>query len=138
MKKAREIVCGVDITNLLRVKKKLDEFSVDIVTERDKAGAIQSFEYTYEISWKAMKRCMDFMGRTEDARSPKSSIRVAADYGLISDPRKWFKYIELRNLSVHTYNEDCADKVLAKLDEFRQSVEELITNLRKLDAKYRS
>ena len=51
------------------------------------------------------------------------TFRAAAQIALIEDPEVWFKFIRLRNLTVHTYNEDTFNEIYSELPEF----EELLT-----------
>jgi nucleotidyltransferase substrate binding protein (TIGR01987 family) len=52
--------------------------------ERD--GVIQRFEYTFELAWKSMRRCLLFLGRAEVSGSPKPVIRDAFAEGLAAEP----------------------------------------------------
>ena len=56
----------------------------------------------------------------------KTVIREAAKLDLIDDPTKWFEFLENRNLSVHTYKEEIAQKVYKSAKEFIPFVEKLI------------
>lgn len=79
-----------------------DEFTRDSV--------IQRFEYTLELAWKTMKRCLEASG-LPDPISPKGTVREAARAGWILDPELWIRFIEDRNLTSHTYQESIAEKV---------------------------
>lgn len=76
-------------------------------------AAIQRFEFCIELSWKVLKKKM---GTTSVA--PKAIIREAATQGIISDPEKWLYFIDQRNLTSHTYNEDTAKKVFETVQSF--------------------
>ena len=77
-------------------------------------SVIQRFEYTYELSWKMLKRQLE-----ADAPSPeaidalgfKDLVREGAVSGLIADPEAWFAYREQRNITSHTYDEKKAEQV---------------------------
>lgn len=58
-------------------------------------------------------------------------VREAAVAGLISDPKRWFKFIEIRNITVHTYNEKNLELVINNFDNFSNALSELINNLEK-------
>ncbi|WP_395477205.1 nucleotidyltransferase substrate binding protein [Rickettsia endosymbiont of Pantilius tunicatus] len=58
-------------------------------------------------------------------------VREAAVAGLISDPTRWFKFIEIRNITVHTYNEKNLELVINNFDNFSNALSELINNLEK-------
>lgn len=106
---------------------RFDKFSKHLGSEQEKAGAVQAFEYTFELCWKAMKIWLESKGLT--AQSPKETFRLAAMNGLIEEIEPWFEFIELRNLSVHTYQEKTLEKVVAGFPKFHREVSTLIPRL---------
>ncbi|RTL07094.1 hypothetical protein EKK58_02865 [Candidatus Dependentiae bacterium] len=74
----------INIDPLKKAFAKLKQFAQHLNTEQEKAGAIQAFEYTYELSWKTMKRFLHERGR--EANSPRVVFRFAALEGFIQDP----------------------------------------------------
>ena len=80
--------------------------------ERD--GAIQRFEYCYDLAWKTLKRYLEKQGLI-DLNSPKSVFTAAYAEKLIDDELIWVTIIARRNLSVHTYNQKLADSLFAEL-----------------------
>jgi replication initiation and membrane attachment protein DnaB len=55
----------MDIPDLSKLKKAIsifEDFRQEMKTDRDKAGAIQAFEFCYELSWKSMKRALKNSG----------------------------------------------------------------------------
>jgi nucleotidyltransferase substrate binding protein (TIGR01987 family) len=72
-------------------------------------GAIQRFEYTFELAWKSMQRLLKEEGVR--AGSPKQTFRAAMEAGIIESVEPWFEFLKARNLTVHTYNADMADEV---------------------------
>ena len=123
------LIAGLDISSLLKSRKKFEEFRKHLDTEQNKAGSIQSFEFCYELAWKTMKRFCEKSGKTPYIL--KDVFREAAVSGLISDPRIWFKFIEIRNITVHTYNEKNLELVISIFDDFSDALNELINNLEK-------
>lgn len=93
-------------------------------------STIQRFEFSFEISWKLMKTVAAFEG-IEAGVSPRSVIRKAATIGLIEDPDIWFKYVEYRNLTVHTYKEAVARVVYKAAKDFIPMMEKLVTIAKK-------
>jgi nucleotidyltransferase substrate binding protein (TIGR01987 family) len=87
-------------------KGKLNEFEIQ--------GLIQCFEYTYELSWSVMKDFLLYQGITTITGS-RDAIREAFNKGLIVDGENWMNMIEDRILSVHTYNEETAEKIEHKI-----------------------
>ena len=109
---------------------RLREAMPEVKNQLDKDGAIQRFEFVFELVWKTLKDYSEDQGRIE-AVSPKDSFRVAADLGLISDPLFWFDYLKSRNEATHLYDEEKADEVFSKIPDFISSVENLIVRLEK-------
>lgn len=98
-------------------------------------GAIQRFEYTYELCWKYMKRHLEWNGILDSYRLSKKDIfRQAARSGLISDPERWFLHHEARNESSHAYDENVAAKVFGNIAAFAQDAHELLANLERYHA----
>lgn len=85
----------------------------DITIYAIKAGAIQNFEFTYELCWKFMKRWLEnTLGNTYvDGVSRRELYRIAAEHQLINDVDQWMVYHKARNITSHTYNEDRAEEV---------------------------
>lgn len=86
--------------------KKLEEALAQPKDEFIRDSVIQRFEFTFELSWKTAKKIMG-----TQSVGTKIVIREMAQQGLIDDPLIWFNYLEGRNLSVHTYKEELAERV---------------------------
>ena len=71
-------------------------------------ACIQRFEYGVELSWKV---AMKAFGSMTAAAIP--AIREMARDNLIDDPQIWFDFVEARNNSSHSYDENVAQKVFA-------------------------
>jgi nucleotidyltransferase substrate binding protein (TIGR01987 family) len=124
------IIHGIDISNLIKARSNFERFRVGMQTDRDKAGAIQAFEYCFELSWKTLKRILDYQG--VETRAPRDTIREAALNKLISNPEEWFIFLEKRNISSHTYKEENAESVINAFEQFSLAMSELIENMEKL------
>lgn len=96
-------------------------------TEQERAGIIRAFTYTFEVSWKIMKRLLQERGKI--ANSPRETFRMAALEGFIHDPEIWFDFIKKRNLTVHTYHEDEARKVIAICPVFSSEIKIFLSNI---------
>ena len=75
-----------------------------------RAGLIQFFEMSFELSWNVMKDYLTEQGYT-DAKSPRAAIKKAFETGLIEDGYGWIKLLEDRNLTSHVYDDATAIKV---------------------------
>jgi nucleotidyltransferase substrate binding protein (TIGR01987 family) len=107
---------------------RLKEAMPEVKNQLDKDGAIQRFEFVFELAWKTLKDFAEDKGRL-DAVSPKDAFRVAADLGLIADPLTWFEFLKSRNEATHLYDEEKADAVYSNIPDFINSVEDLILKL---------
>jgi len=79
-----------------------------------RAGVIQNFEFTYELSWKYMKRWieMNVDPIAVDGVTRRELFRQAAENMLITDVEKWMEIHQSRNRTSHIYDENVADEVL--------------------------
>ncbi len=89
-------------------------------------GVIQRFEYTFELSWKLLKRYFKEIGREDIPAGPRPLIKEAGKEGLISDVEIWLKFLESRNKSTHIYNEQEAESVFLEAKNFPSYVQELV------------
>lgn len=97
------------------------------ITER--TAAIKNFELTFELSWKAMKRLLEFR-EAEILSSTTAVIKKAFTYGLISNENDWLEIIRLRNKAVHTYGEILAMQVFENLPSTINSFEESLQKMK--------
>ncbi|PIR26839.1 MAG: nucleotidyltransferase [Deltaproteobacteria bacterium CG_4_10_14_0_2_um_filter_43_8] len=75
----------------------------------ERAGLIQFFEITFELSWKTLKDYLESVGF--QTASPRETLKQAFQEGTIQNGHLWIKALEDRNLTTHTYNEATAQKV---------------------------
>ena len=80
------------------------------LSELERQGLIQSFEFTHELAWKTIKDFFEWQG-TQDVFGSKDAAREAFSFGLIDDGSVWMKMIKSRNESSHTYNEKTAEEI---------------------------
>ena len=89
-------------------------------------ACIQRFEYCIELPWKvAMKKI------GSQTKFPKPAIREMARADLIDSAEDWLEFIEARNDSNHSYDEDIAQKVFLQIQKFYVQVQELLLRLSK-------
>jgi nucleotidyltransferase substrate binding protein (TIGR01987 family) len=111
--------------DLNKALKKLKEIAVLPPEETANQDAtIQRFEFTFELAWKLMQSIE--IENNINVYGVKTILREAAKLGLIDDPVKWFDFLRDRNLTVHTYKEELAQKVYQSAKEFIPFVDKLI------------
>jgi len=97
------------------------------------AGVKQNFEFTYEITYKMLKRqlAIDSANPSEVSQySFRDLLRTAAEKGLISDVELWFEFRKQRNITLHTYDEDKAASVYATTLILQHEVNFVLTKLK--------
>ena len=111
--------------DLEKAFKRLKEASNLPSTIINPDATIQRCEFTFELCWKVMQS----IERENDIAvyGVKTIIREAAKLGLIDDPSVWFEFLKDRNLTVHTYKEELAQKIYKKAKEFIEYVEKLLS-----------
>jgi nucleotidyltransferase substrate binding protein (TIGR01987 family) len=137
----------LDLSALQQAITSLED-SVEVATREDfidsvddkarkviRAGVIQNFEFTFELSWKFIQRWLRENRSPEMAepRTRKDLFRHAARNGLISGAQEWFRYAEARNATSHTYNSNRADDVYETAMDFLPAAQGLLAQLERLN-----
>jgi nucleotidyltransferase substrate binding protein (TIGR01987 family) len=89
----------------------------------EKQGLIQSYEFTQELAWKVLKDFLEFRG-LRDIYGSRDAVREAFKVGLIVNGQLWMDMIKSRNLTSHTYDESTIEEILEIInnkyyDEFK-------------------
>lgn len=72
---------------------------------------IQRFEFTFELSWKALKEFMIENGLKDDLNFPKQILKEAYQLKLIENENVWLEMLNTRNLTSHIYDENTANRI---------------------------
>jgi len=105
--------------------QKLDMSNDDSYYKIIRDACIQRFEFCIELAWKTSKKILGSSSTTA-----KPVMREMAQNGLIQSPDLWFAFIEARNKSSHTYDEDLAKEVLKSVKEFLPEGKKLLEVLK--------
>ena len=124
----------LDLTNIKNAVATLEEainyYNTDVeqpIKNMYADSCIQRFEYTYELSWKIMKKYLKlFFNKTEQELTIKNIFRYSQGYGLIQDWTKWVEYNDARNNTSHEYNLNKAQFVLSVLQSFLGDVKRFV------------
>ncbi|SUT95269.1 nucleotidyltransferase substrate binding protein [Actinobacillus lignieresii] len=98
------------------------------------AGAIQKFEFVYELSLKMMKRQLQQEAINNDdvgGYGFKDILREALRLGIINDMSKWVEYRDMHNITSHTYDQQKADAVYSRISDFLEQSRFLVEQLRR-------
>jgi nucleotidyltransferase substrate binding protein (TIGR01987 family) len=82
------------------------------LSDLEKQGVIQAFEYTHELAWTTLKDFLDFRGQ-RDIYGSKDASRKAFQLGIVEDGEGWMDMIQSRNKTSHTYNKETAEEIVA-------------------------
>ncbi|MCG7598628.1 nucleotidyltransferase substrate binding protein [Halomonas sp. McH1-25] len=82
----------------------------------EKQGVIQAFEYTYELGWNTLKDYLQWQG-IESIVGSRDTIRQAFSLGLIEDGEAWMTMLVDRNRTSDTYNEKTAQDILHNIEQ---------------------
>ena len=83
------------------------------LSDLERQGLIQAFEFTHELAWNTFKDFLSARGSSAKLYGSRDTTRAAFAAELIEDGEAWMKMIEHRNESSHTYNDDVAGKIMA-------------------------
>lgn len=79
-------------------------------------GLIKSFEYTFELAWNVIKDYYSYQGITT-IQGSRDAFRMAYNRGLIQNGSVWMNMIDSRILTVHSYDEETAGKIINSITE---------------------
>ena len=101
--------------NFKRSLSQLDS-AMALIAERElsdleKQGVIQAFEYNYELAWNVLKDFYEYQGE-QGIQGSRDAIRTAFRRGLVVNGEVWMKMIKSRALTSHTYNEEVTKEIL--------------------------
>lgn len=132
-------VIPLDLSSLKKAAYSLEEAVNEHKKQQDnlfvRDATIQRFEYTYELTYKMLKRFLEMTEASSEAIDQMSFatlIRTGAEKGLLQNSWNiWSTYRTARNLTSHTYNEAKAIEVCAIIPGFLIEAKYLIEQLEK-------
>lgn len=96
---------------LQQLKEAVDLKETRPLSNLEKQGMIQAFEYTHELAWKTLKDFLKSRGNIEIYGS-RDATREAFQLGLLEDGELWMKMIQSRNLTSHVYDDATAEEMI--------------------------
>ncbi len=93
--------------NLTKVFNQLERgLAITHPSDIEQQGIIQSFEFSFELSWKTLKDYLESQGVT--CQFPREVIKKAFQYQIIAEGELWLDMLGRRNLLAHAYDEALA------------------------------
>ncbi len=77
------------------------------LSDLEKAGTIQIYEFTFELAWKTVKDYLE--EQNVEVKFPRDVIKEGFAYELLKNGDVWMDMLDKRNLMSHTYDEQTAD-----------------------------
>lgn len=91
----------------LAIDQLKDAVNKESLSDLEKAGVIQIFEFTFELGWKTVK---DYLEEKEvPVKFPKDAIKEGFLYDIIRNGEVWMDMLQKRNLMSHTYDQKNAE-----------------------------
>lgn len=84
------------------------------LSELEKQGLIQAFEFTHELAWNVMKDYFALQGNP-DITGSRDAVRESFNKGLITNGEGWMEMIKSRNQTSHTYNQAIANEITEQI-----------------------
>lgn len=121
--RVQEVTCGYKAVNDL--------------TELEREGLIQRFEYTFELAWKVLQDLLIFKGY-EFVKGPNGTLQQAFEDGVITNHDGWRAMAKARTLTTHTYDEEDILGIVYDIYEvYAPLLSELDIYLNKLVERYK-
>jgi len=101
------------LEKLKKASRKLDDAVREAIDELDRDGAIQRFEFTFEVFWKTIKIFLEYEGYR--CAGPRSCIKEAARRGFLKEAEIVLDMLEDRNKTSHIYDESTAKEIFERI-----------------------
>jgi len=120
--------------NLLQFEKAVKRLGDVLNQEKNefiRDSAIQRFEFTFDLAWKAIKACLE-ENKGVICKSPKGCFKDAYEQGMIEYDEFWIEMTDARNKTAHTYEEITAEEIFTLLPKTLKYFKELLESLQNL------
>ena len=96
------------------------------LSELEKEGTVQRFEFTLELAWKTLKDYLEASGVAMSPVTPKLVLKEAFAAEIIRDGQLWIDMLGTRNEMSHRYDEAAFDEAVQEIsDSYMTAFEEL-------------
>ena len=99
----------------LLLREAIETMQEQELTQLEKEGMIQRFEYTLELAWKVLKDYLSHEGVVLDKETPRFVIREAFSAKIITQGELWQEALDARNKMSHTYDFEQFEQVIQKI-----------------------
>ena len=99
------------------LREAMETLEVRELTQLEKEGVIQRFEYTWELAWKLIKDYLEHEGIVLDKITPASVLRAALQAKVIDHGERWMQALDARNKMSHTYDFDVFEATIQEIQK---------------------
>ena len=103
--------------DLKKATNKLNEALRGDASDLEIDGILHRFEFTFELTWKTMKDCLEEQGIVGKIGSPREIIKEAFSAGLIDNGEVWMDMMLSRNELSHLYDEETSREIYDNIKE---------------------
>ncbi|MBI2345703.1 MAG: nucleotidyltransferase substrate binding protein [Deltaproteobacteria bacterium] len=97
---------------IVRLEEAVRQAADDDPLKQD--GAIQRFEFTFELLWKTLKRYFDFVGKSPLA-NPRDILKEAFRQNFFTEEATFLEMLDDRNICAHVYDFDTTRRIFDKI-----------------------
>lgn len=121
--------------SLAKLKQALIQLQDAIIRAADgdelkQDGALQRFEFTFELMWKTLKVYLAYLGKP--CTSPRDTLKEAFKQQLLKTEQPYLDMLDDRNLCSHTYDFDTTRRVFDHLKgKYFQAIQDVADTVRK-------
>lgn len=99
------------------------------LSDLEKAGVIQIYEFTFELAWKTVKDYLEDKGIS--VKFPRDTIKEGFKYEILDNGDLWMDMLEKRNLMSHPYDEEKAEIAYRLIvNDYFSALEQLYNKLK--------
>ena len=97
------------------LREAIETMALRELSQLEKEGVIQRFEYTIELAWNVMRDYLESENVVFEQITPRAVIRKAFETNLVEDGETWMDALDTRNRMSHTCD----------VETFERAVEEI-------------
>ena len=102
------------------------ERGIQTLSDLEKEGMVQRFEFALELSWKTLKDYLEYQGQVIKPTTPRNVIKEAFAAKILPDGQVWIDMLNHRNPLSHTYDSATFEQaVIAIRDRYHPAIEAL-------------
>jgi len=128
---------GALAERLRTLGRALDRFAEALARDADADplvldAAIQRFEFSIELFWRVLQTALLRDGI--EAPSPRAALRAGYAQGWLAEEEAWLAMLQDRNRTSHTYRQELAREVFARLPAHLEALRAATAKLTALSA----